>query len=38
MGGFDWAALPLACRVHGVRDVELLIERLMTIKLHRGKD
>lgn len=35
MGGFDWCALPLACRVHAVRDIELLIERLQVIKAHR---
>lgn len=35
MGGLDWSALPLACRVHAVRDVELLIERLQVIKAHR---
>ena len=35
MGGYDWAALPLPCRVYGVRDVELLIDRLMVLKTHR---
>lgn len=39
MGSFDWGALPLACRVFGVRDVEMLIDRLMVLKLHRkGED
>lgn len=35
MGGFDWGALSLACRVHGVRNVEMLVHRLLVIKTHR---
>lgn len=35
MGGIDWAGLPLACAVFGVRDVELLIHRLVTLKTYR---
>ncbi len=38
MGGYDWAALPLACRIHGVRDVEMLIERLLVLKTHRAEE
>lgn len=36
MGGIDWAGLPLAVSVHGVDDIELLIDRLVTIKTHRA--
>jgi len=34
-GGVDWAGLPLACAVYGVRDVEALIQRVLVLKLHR---
>ena len=34
-GGIDWAGLPLACEMYGVRDVETLIQRLVVIKTHR---
>lgn len=33
-GSFDWSALPLACRFYGVRDVEMLIDRLMVMKTY----
>lgn len=35
MGGLDWAGLPLACAVHGVSDIEALVQRLIVIKTHR---
>lgn len=35
MGGIDWQGLPLMVALHQVDDVELLIERLLTIKYHR---
>lgn len=35
MGGIDWSGLPLVCALLGVRDVELLVERLLVIKTHR---
>ncbi|HMQ71350.1 MAG TPA: hypothetical protein PKA84_01610 [Rubrivivax sp.] len=34
-GGFDWAGLPLVCGLLGVREPEMLIERLLIIKTHR---
>jgi hypothetical protein len=34
-GAFDWAGLPIVCALLGVQDVELLIDRLMVIKLHK---
>lgn len=34
-GSHDLQSLPLACAYFGVRDVEMLIHRLMVIKLHR---
>ena len=37
VGGLDWAGLPLACRYHGVVDVEGLLHRLLIIKLHNPK-
>jgi len=37
-GGIDWAGLPLACYLYAVADVELLIRRLLIIKLHDPKD
>lgn len=33
-GSFDWSALPLACRFYGVRDIEMLIDRLMVMKTY----
>jgi hypothetical protein len=38
MGGIDWSGLPLICALHGVRDVEGLMYRLLTIKTHRKPD
>lgn len=35
MGGFDWQGLPIVCTMLGVRDVEMLIERLLVIKTHK---
>jgi len=35
MGGLDWSALPLACVLYGVQDIELMIHRLLVIKLHQ---
>ena len=35
MGGIDWSGLPLVCALLSVRDVELLVERLLVIKTHR---
>lgn len=37
-GGIDWQGLPLACAYYGVRDVEILIQRLIVIKTHRPHD
>ena len=34
-GGLDWAGLPLACALYGVRDVQMLLHRILVIKLHR---
>lgn len=38
MGGVDWAGLPIACALYGIQDVELLIRRLLVIKLHDPKE
>lgn len=35
MGGIDWAGLPLACAIHSVDDVEMLVHRLVAAKNHR---
>lgn len=35
MGGLDWAGLETVVTVLGISDVEPLIHRLKTIKLHR---
>ena len=35
MGGCDWAALPMACELYEVDDVEAVIERLLIIKNHK---
>lgn len=35
MGGIDWQGLPVACAYRGVRDVEMLIHRLLLIKAYR---
>lgn len=35
MGGIDWQGLSLMVALHGVEDVELLVQRLITIKTHR---
>lgn len=35
MGGLDWAGLPLAVELYGVRDVELLVHALLAIKTHQ---
>lgn len=35
MGGMDWSGLPLLVALHGVDDVEGLIDRLVVIKTHR---
>ena len=34
-GGLDWAGLPYAVGMYGVRDVEGLMHRLVVIKTHR---
>lgn len=34
-GGHDLQSLPLACAYFGVKDVRMLIHRLMVIKTHR---
>lgn len=34
-GSIDWQGLPLACAYFGVRDVEMLIHRLIVMKTHR---
>lgn len=34
-GGFDWAGLPTVVQMLDIADVELLLYRLKTIKLHR---
>lgn len=36
-GGIDWAGLPLACALFGVRDVTGLVERLRVIKAYDAK-
>jgi len=36
-GGLDWAGLPLACALFGVRDVTGLVERLRVIKAYDAK-
>lgn len=38
MGGLDWAGLPLAVALFGIRDVEGLLHRLQVIKQHRPPD
>lgn len=35
MGGIDWSAVPLLAELYGVEDHEMLIERLIVIKLHK---
>lgn len=35
MGGLDWRGFDLACAYFGVRDVDMLIHRLLIIKRHR---
>lgn len=35
MGGIQWGALDLAAAHYGASDLALLIERLITIKLHK---
>lgn len=35
MGGADWSALPLACEMYDVSDVEGLIDRILVIKAHK---
>jgi hypothetical protein len=35
MGGLDWTGLPFFCALHGVQDIENLVDRLLTIKQHR---
>lgn len=35
MGGIDWAAVPLFAALYGVDDVEMLIDRLLAIKMHK---
>lgn len=35
MGGIDWAGLPLVVEHLGIDDVEGLLHRLLTIKLHK---
>lgn len=38
MGGIDWAGLPVAVTLFGVRDVEGLMHRLALIKSHRAPE
>lgn len=36
MGGeIDWAALPILAEIHGVIDVEMLVEQLLAIRDHK---
>ena len=39
MGGtIDWAALPLLVEIHGVDDIELLIDQLVAIREVKRND
>lgn len=36
MGGvIDWSALPILAEIHGITDIELLVEQLVTIRNHK---
>lgn len=35
MGGIDWECVPLFAEFYGVTDADMLIERLLFIKLHK---
>ena len=35
MGGLDWAGLPIVAELLGIKDIEALVHRLMTIKVWR---
>lgn len=37
MDGIDWNALPVVAEMLGVRDVEMLIARLVAIRGHANK-
>jgi hypothetical protein len=37
-GAIDWAGLETVCTYLGVEDVDGLISRLLTIKMHKTKD
>ena len=37
LGGLDWAGLPLVAQLHGVEDLDLLVERLVTIREFQAK-
>jgi hypothetical protein len=37
-GGLDWAGLDVLAATLGIRDIESLINRLITIKLHKPKE
>lgn len=34
-GGIDWSALPILAEIHGITDIELLVEQLILIRTHR---
>lgn len=36
MGAIDWAGLPVVVEMLGIDDVEMLLERIQTIRSHRG--
>ena len=39
LGGLDWAGLPVACELFGVKDVDALVRNLVTIREYqRPKD
>lgn len=38
MGGYDWSALPIACALYEVENVEELIEGLLVCKSWRKPD
>lgn len=35
MGGIDFAGMPLVIELLGIEDVEMLMHRLLAIKLHK---
>jgi hypothetical protein len=35
MGGIDWAGLPFVIELLGIQDIEMFIERLTVLKLHK---